>query len=110
MKVTQEKMVLWYLYDAPPKSSCVLVGAPVINQTNKKEKVTSAENASPVAIREAKVERRQWAGHDTGASRVVRAGYLLTPGTVQKSLGELCAGHTGLLVCREMWLGHSDSA
>lgn len=63
-----------------------------------------------MTIREGKVERGQWPGHETVASRAAWVGYLLSPDMVQKLLGEQCAEHTRFLALRETWLGPSDSA
>lgn len=80
----------------------VLVGVPLINQTTK-GKLTSVANASPATIREeGKVERGQWAGRDTVASRVGWAGCFLIHGMIQKSLGKRCSGHMELVAFREM--------
>jgi hypothetical protein len=106
MEATQEKVVLihrtkvveWYW----------LVGCDKPNR--QKGKVTSSESASPMTIREAKVERGQWRGYETVASRAVWVGYLQTPDMVQKLLGERCAEHKRFLARRETWLDPSDSA
>lgn len=105
MEATQEKVVLihrtkvvWYW----------LVGCDKPNR--QRGNVTSSANASPMTIREGKVERGQWPGHETVASRAEWVGYLLSPDMVQKLLGEQCAEHTKFLALRETWLGPSDSA
>ena len=105
MEATQEKVVLihrtevveWYR----------LVGCDKPNR--QKGNVTSSATASPMTNREAKVERGQWLGHETVASRAALVGYLLTPDMVQKLLGERCADRR-LLALRETWLGPPDSA